>query len=710
MTPLAPQYVPSDIYPSFYKVIETVAETCKVRRKLALSDWAEQNIVLSPEYSNRTGPLHLFGWQREIFDSLTNPHIQEIVLMTGVQMVKTISLMCAIAYIIAEDPGPILLVEPKDDAARQFSKRRLMPMSRDCPVLRGRISDSNHDGKNTILGKEFPGGNLLIVSAITPTDLAQHTIRYVLCDEPDKYPESAGEEGDPMDLAWQRALTFGSRRKRIMACSPTTAGKSRIGKAYASSDQRKPWVPCPYCGTYQILTWKQVKGAHGESFVHDPLNARYECVNIDCRARWSEVERWAAVQQVQWRADRPGAGDGRIAGFWINHLYLPYTWKSVGDIASHWLKVQRNRQQLRVFVNTVLAEEWQEAGETPSHEILFGRREQYPHTDDAIVPTRGLFLTAAVDVQDSPPRLEVEVAAWGRGRERWSIGYWVLQAYYKDGEGNDTAQPLPVTDAALWERLDREILQRNWLHASGHTLPILAMAIDTGNRPKPVYEFATRHPQLAYGPAGIRLHASRTVVPIKGTDDDLRIISSVSKEDAARQRQGVRILGVGTHCAKQEIFDLLQHVRPDKDGDVAVPGCYHFPEYMLGYFEGLASERRVVHPHDDKKVTYEKIEGRRNEPLDLAVYNRGMASVVGIDRFTEKHWQAFERALTAPLITTTTLVNSTSTGSDSRLDSQNPNISGRLQEGPTAQALPSPSQTSVTPARPISRPIRGTFR
>jgi phage terminase large subunit GpA-like protein len=91
------------------------------------------------------------------------------------------------------------------------------------------------------------------------------------------------------------------------------------------------------------------------------------------------------------------------------------------------------------------------------------------------------FFTAACDVQENPPRLEVEIKA--RGRENWSMGYWVLQAFAANG------QELPVSAKELWDALD-ELLYRDWQHESGRTLSILAICIDTGRNPKPVYEFA----------------------------------------------------------------------------------------------------------------------------------------------------------------------------------------------------------------------------
>src|SRR5215831_380506 len=664
----------------------------RLNPKPDLDQWAEANIVLSPEYSNSTGPLILFGWQRAIFRAITDPTIETVVIMSSTQVVKSLAIMCAIAYWIVEEPGPILLVEPKKDAARDFSKRRLMPLARDCAILHDRISDSVHDGHNTIQSKDFPGGNLLIVSARTPVDLAQHTIRYLVCDEIDKYDEDVGGsvarqgEGDPIDLAWERAMTFGSRRKRVLACSPTVAGQSRIGKAFALSDQRRPWVPCPHCGAMQVLRFRDRQGYHvkWDSSVARELQsatARYHCV--ECDKPWTEQQRWTACNHhAEWRPEKPSGADRGIAGFWVNHLYVPPTWKTAASISRHFLEAKDDRQTLKTFLNTVLAEEWVEEGEAPEKELLYARREPYTFGDTAVVPQRGLFLTAACDVQENPSRLEVEVKAWGRGRENWSMGYWILQAFHENG------QELPVSANELWDKLD-ELLYREWPHESGHNLPILAICIDTGRNPKPVYEFARRpgHHQLHYGLQGIKLVAQRTVVPVKGTADHLRIVAGISKEDAARKRQGVRIVSIGTVCAKTAIFDLLRHAMPNPDESPS-PGCYHFPLYDMVYFEGLTSEVKIIKPSGD--VVYEK-RGPRNEPVDLAVYNRGAAAIVGIDRMAEEHWRRFELAVTP--------------------------IGGSVPpRTPPPQAPPVPPPTAP-PSAPVSiqqqpgtfRPVRGGF-
>jgi phage terminase large subunit GpA-like protein len=77
---------------------------------------------------------------------------------------------------------------------------------------------------------------------------------------------------------------------------------------------------------------------------------------------------------------------------------------------------------MKGFVNTVLGLPFEEEAEAPEWQRLYERREDYRI---GIVPEPGLFLTAGVDVQKD--RIEVEVVAWGRGKESWSVDYRVIQ-------------------------------------------------------------------------------------------------------------------------------------------------------------------------------------------------------------------------------------------------------------------------------------------
>ena len=168
-------------------------------------------------------------------------------------------LLNTIGYYMHVDPCPILVVQPKDEIARKFSNVRLKQMLRASPVLRNKVEESKRrDSSDTINHKDFPGGHITIVGSRSPGNLAMLAIRVVLLDEVDRYEESSGTEGDPIDLAEERMATYSANSLSIRVCSPTTAGLSRIDESYETSDKRKPFIACPHCGDYQIMAWSAV--------------------------------------------------------------------------------------------------------------------------------------------------------------------------------------------------------------------------------------------------------------------------------------------------------------------------------------------------------------------------------------------------------------------------------------------------------------------
>jgi phage terminase large subunit GpA-like protein len=156
-----------------------------------------------------------------------------------------------------------MLVEPTVELAKRFSRQRIAPMIENTSVLADRVSDPRErDSGNTILAKEFPGGVLVATGANSSVGLRSMPARYLLMDEVDAYPPSAStgaagtEEGDPVDLAIRRTATF-ANRQIAMISTPTIAEVSRIEAAYLESDQRKYYVPCPHCGTFQTCAGRR---------------------------------------------------------------------------------------------------------------------------------------------------------------------------------------------------------------------------------------------------------------------------------------------------------------------------------------------------------------------------------------------------------------------------------------------------------------------
>lgn len=270
----------------------------------------------------------------------------------------------------------------------------------------------------------------------------------MFCDEIDKYGTNA--EGDPVKLAEERTATYWNR-KVVQVCSPTIKGSSPIEAAYLESDRRVAMPECPHCSERVVLKWEMVRWAKDEQDQHLPDTAAIYC--SECGSEWTESDRLAALEGL---ADLPGYGwrqtapftccgqehepsiwdghgnslcptcgkrsefDGH-AGFWANALYSP--WRPVSELVRKFLSAKRSgdAERLKTFVNTILAETWEEVGERVTISNFDARKEDYSPDD---LPKDILVLTAGVDTQDD--RLEVEVVGWGEGHRSWGVEYHVL--------------------------------------------------------------------------------------------------------------------------------------------------------------------------------------------------------------------------------------------------------------------------------------------
>ena len=285
---------------------------------------------------------------------------------------------------------------------------------------------------------------------------------------------------------------------------------------------------------------------------------------------------------------------------------------------------------MKVFVNTVLGEPYEEEFDAPEWERLYERRESYPI---GIIPEGGLFLTAGVDIQRD--RIECEVVAWGEDKQSWSVDYHVLQG--------DTAE------ANVWLKLDH-LLAQDWPHTLGNALPVRVMCIDSGYATTDVYAWVKRHPQAVWGAAGARASQPRTVVAIKGRDTETALIHNVSRGDIGGKRKGLRVWHVSGPVAKMELYRWLKLPIPtDEDkstGKPYLPGTCHFPQYGEEYFKQLTAEKRVIRfVKGFPKSTWEKDPTRNNEALDCRVYARAAASIFGLDRFTPRQWERMKTQL-----------------------------------------------------------------
>jgi phage terminase large subunit GpA-like protein len=537
--------------------------------RVPLSQWADDHARLSSEASAQVGGWHSFPYQREPLDALS-PHsaYESVVLMWAAQMGKTQLLLNLVSYMVAEDPGPCLCVQPTLPMAEAFSKDRLSPLFRDTPALQGLVAAAkSRDIGSTIFHRRFRDGHISIVGANSPAGLASRPIRYLLMDELDRWEDSAGAEGDGASLAIARTRTFVGTRKIVMTSSPTVKDASRIEAAFLESDQRFYHVPCAHCGAFQVLKWKRIEWPEGR-----PEEAQYRCVK--CEKLIPHHLKGGMVARGKWIASNPSS---RIAGFHLSELYSP--WRAWGELAADWTKAQGNIERMRAFINTSLAELWNDQAQgSVTEDELMARREVL----GSQVPSEAAVLTCGVDVQDD--RLEASVFAWGRGEASWLLAH---RKFPGDPSG-----------PALWAALD-EFLLHPFQHPTIGPMPIHAVCVDSGGH------FTNAVCQFAEARRGRRVFA------IKGMAGP-RPIWPKKQSKAAKGR--VYIIGVDS--AKQVISQRL-HVTEGA-------GCVHFPAAPwcnLEYFRQFTSEfLKTEYRRGRPERVWIRKPGRLAEAWDCAVY------------------------------------------------------------------------------------------
>ena len=510
---------------------------------------------------------------------------ERVVIMTSAQVGKSEVLLNTLGYYVHYEPCPILMIYPTVQMGEAFSKDRITPMLIETPVFSRLITMKARVSDNNILYKAFQNNAVLsITGANSPASLASRPIRILLCDEVDRYPPSAGEEGDPLTLAQKRTANFWNRRI-VMVSTPTVKGSSRIEEEYKLSDQQEWCVPCPTCGEYQPYSWDAL-------VYRDRTQPVMRC--IKCGKEHSESE-WK-TGAGKWIA----GAESPVKGFHLNAFASSWTtWPEI--VSDYFTAYEIGPEKLKSWTNTTLGESYENPEGVIEIETLHDNCEDYGKLSDGTcaLPEDVLVLTCGVDTQDD--RLECEVVGWGLGNQSYGVEYRI---FYGDTSLGD-----------VWRELDG-YLAKYWRKASGEELGIACTCIDSaGHSTDSVYKFC-------------KPRVKRRIFPIvgRGTWE----LPSVRKP-TRNNRYRVPLFTLGVSTIKGTLHQRLQSNKGEG-------GYCHFPSdtrtgYDDVYFAGLLSERMVMKRRSGREIVRWEVRDSktRNEPLDCRVYAIGAFEILNPD-------------------------------------------------------------------------------
>lgn len=557
---------------------------------LTVSQWAAKHRRLSSESSAEPGM-----WRNdrtpylvEPMDAFTDPCVRHIVMVAASQVGKSEFLNNCIGYVIDQDPGSILFIHPTTIDSKEYSKLRIAPMIRDTPTLRGKVSEAkSRESGNTILQKTYPGGILTMCGSSEAHSLASKPIRYVFGDERDRWALSAGNEGNPWDLAMARQTTF-YNAKAVEVSTPTVKNASVIEAAYATGTMERWKSRCPHCGRFHEIRWADIRYDHEEVTIagqktYQVKSVFYVCPG--CGSISSEKEMKAAP--AHWEAENPDAYQQGTRSFWLNAFVSK--WASWESIVLKFLRALGDSRKLQVVFNTCFGDLWEDRGELEDEDSLMERREDYP----AELPDGVLVLTAGVDTQDN--RMEYEIVGHGHFGETWGIEKGIVMGC--------------PSDDSTWAKLDEVVFDRVLHFEDNIGLRVSMSFVDEGGH------FTQEVRQRCSERIGKKVFCVKgrggPDIPYTAPPKQQKIILNQTTLGTCWQYQ------IGVDSGKQMIMDNIR---------VKTPGSKycHFPkrdDYGPGYFAGLLSERLEYDTHRKQRWIWKKIPGHeRNEALDCRNY------------------------------------------------------------------------------------------
>lgn len=564
--------------------MRVACKALKPQEMLLVSDWAERHRMLD-DSSNLAGRWSndVTPYLVEIMNTLNDEYIRQVYFCKASQIGGTAALINMLCYIIMQQPAPTMIVYPSDDLAKDVSNDFLKPAFRLIPEIKQIFLEN----ASKELKLKFKPMLLYLRGAGSPAKLASKPIKYLFFDEIDKMGGASKKEASPYNLALERTKTFRPQEK-VFACSTPTLKTNYIWDLHDNADEvRHYFVPCPHCGEYIELKFKQIifdkDEAKTMSAYERAQTAVYVCQECGCEITDSQKPKM--LRGGEWRAvKKRGIGKPKSVGFWINSLYSMFLkW---ADIVEEFLKSKDDPDKLQNFVNSWLGEAWEDTKLKTSEDLVTERQTDLP---EFVVPAWAKMLTGGVDVQET------------------SL-YYTIRAF------GDYTTSQNVTHGQVLSFADIErVMNLEYKTEDGRSMTVELALIDSGYQADATYDFCIDNGDWA--------------TPVKGASNPMRDRYKISKIDKRDSKAyGMQLVIVDGGQLKDSIAARMQ--RENGTGSWMV-----YKDCDEEYAKQVTSEHKVsTRAGNGKKVLKwePKYSHADNHYLDCEVYALAAAEIRGV--------------------------------------------------------------------------------
>jgi phage terminase large subunit GpA-like protein len=329
--------------------------------KLAFSgtilDWAEAHVRFPNSDRSSRFDRAVAPWLNAPLIAATDDEAVEVVLRAPTGGGKTTFLETLTCYIVAQKPGPTLLVGQTDDMVKDWTESRLIPIFQECEPVRSLFPEDRHAmRKTTIL---FPH-MALFAGGANITNLQEKSMRYCVGDEVWRW-----KGGMIKELKARHHDRW--NRKTILVSQGWDSPHEADGE-WNNGTQEVWGFECPSCGAWQrylfdAITWdNEAKGESGWKW--DELEASVSmkcqhCTSVFCD---TAAQRRQLAGRGSYRAMNPHPVRGVRSFEFPAHAVWWIPWFSLVRefLEANEAKHSGNVEPLKQFVQKRKANPWVE--------------------------------------------------------------------------------------------------------------------------------------------------------------------------------------------------------------------------------------------------------------------------------------------------------------------------------------------------------------
>ena len=564
--------------------MDILHKTLRPPEKLTVSQWAERYRVLGESSNfkgrwNNTVTPYLVG----IMDAFQDPYIQEINFCKSTQVGGTEAMLNMLGWCITESPATAMIVYPSDDLAKTVSKSRIRPFLEKTQA----IAERYRPKASKELELRLDGMTIYLRGSNSPSKLASIPVKYLFFDETDKMEGATKKEASPYSLARERTRAYANSKKIVTISTPTLKTNYTWTIHENADEQRRFFVPCPHCGKEILFVFSQLKFDKDEKKEMGVRERAATAVYIcpECGGKITDKDKYSMLQKGQWKAEnKKCAGRAKSVSFWLNALYSRFlTW---ADIAEEFLASKDDPERLQNFVNSWLAEPWEDTRLKTSSELVL---ECQTDTEEFIVPDWAELLTGGIDVQEN-------------------CVYWTIRAW---GD-HMTSQNIAHGQYASREEVE-DVMNLEFKKEDGTPMIVNLVLIDSGDQTDTVYDICADNSEWA--------------LPVKGANKELMTHYKISTVNKANSKaNGMRLVTVDGDKYKDMIAARLRR-RQGRGAWMVYAGCDE------EYAAQVTNEHKVnvkTQNGATKKKWIPKTSRPNNHYLDAEVYCFAAADMMGV--------------------------------------------------------------------------------